>query len=108
MALSVTSYGSSTQVRIFTDYIIGLADTIYSDRGTGEKYRLPQYISEFKDQLQTKWSTLTVTDRLQLTARVNEIRASRKRLVRKEPAAILKDFNSSFKSMDIDVSKYTS
>ena len=78
-----------------------------TDRGHGDRYKLPAFVQEHRKDLLQEYSELTEPERQELLAGIVAHRASCKKIVRTNIKAIQQDVNSTFKAMDTEVSLLT-
>jgi hypothetical protein len=76
-------------------------------RGPGDRYRLPAFISARHTELQRAYGCLKESEKKILRLDIDHLRAMRVRIVRSNPKALLKDVNSTFNTMEKEVSPPT-
>lgn len=76
-------------------------------RGPGERYRLPAFIAANHAKLHHEYSRLPEAGKKKLRLGIDELRATRVNIVRSNPKALIKDVNSTFSTMEKEVSLLT-
>lgn len=74
-----------------------------SELEVGDKYRLPKFISEHRDDLARQFRRLTEAQRKEYKLNIQTLRGEKQAVVRANPKAILKDFDTSFSAMEDEV-----
>lgn len=75
--------------------------------GPGERYRLPAFIATHHKKLQHGYGRLSESEKKKLRLGIDNLRATRVNIVRSNPKALLKDVNSTFNTMEKEVSLLT-
>jgi len=76
-------------------------------RGPGEWYRLPAFIAANHTKLRLDYSCLPEAEKKKLRLGIDKLRATQVNIVRSNPKALIKDVNSTFSTMEKEVSLLT-
>ncbi|KAG1852225.1 hypothetical protein F4604DRAFT_1538497, partial [Suillus subluteus] len=76
-------------------------------RGPGERYRLPAFIAANHAQLRREYGHLPEAEKTKLRLSIDKLRVTRINIVHSNPKALIKDINSTFSTMEKEVSLLT-
>lgn len=80
--------------------------TVSLDRARGDRYRLHEFVNQYKAELRKEYFQLTEEQKVVLTKKIQLLRAEKKSIVRANPAAVQKDIEHTFRDvMEPEVSK---
>lgn len=99
--LDKANAGKQQLQQISTIYVYLRTDL--SELEVGDKYRLPKFISEHRDDLARQFRRLTEAQRKEYKLNIQTLRGEKQAVVRANPKAILKDFDTSFSAMEDEV-----
>jgi hypothetical protein len=76
---------------------------VFADLEHGKRYRLPQFISENKENLDAEYENLSAAEKKAFVKSIMTARESQKKMARANPKALQQDVNMTFKGMETEV-----
>jgi len=77
--------------------------TQYTNEGTGENYKINEYLAANYEALKDKYRSLTSTERKELIANLTNLHKVRVCIICENPKAVEQDVNAAFLSMEDEV-----
>ena len=74
------------------------------DREAGDRYRLPEFITQKGSSLKRQYLKLSETEKKNLTRDIEALREQRVKICRSNPKAVQQDVNAAFSTMEHEVS----